>query len=136
MIVLDASVALAYLLDDETTPAVRAAVDLLVRQGAWVVSFWHIEVANALEMAVRRKRINKDQHNAWLADLRQWPIRVDDATERHAWTSTKALAERYRLTYYDAAYLELSLRLEAPLATLDRQLRTAAMGERVLLLGL
>jgi predicted nucleic acid-binding protein len=42
---------------------------------------------------------------------------------------------RHRLTVYDAAYLELALRADAPLATLDRELARAARAARVPLLG-
>lgn len=67
-----------------------------------------------------------------------WPldIAVDSETTVHAWSATLALAERHRLTLYDAAYLELAQRSRLPLATLDRQLREAGVAAGVPLLGL
>ena len=70
-----------------------------------------------------------------LADLALLPVRVDPDTDRQAWGATAQLAARQRLTLYDAAYLELARRRGLPLATLDRELRTAASDEGVALLG-
>ena len=61
-----------------------------------------------------------------LRGLEAMPIKVDEATGRQAWHATFTLAERHRLTIYDAAYLELAQRTGLPLATLDGELRTAA----------
>jgi predicted nucleic acid-binding protein len=70
-----------------------------------------------------------------LADLSLLPISLDPETDRQAWDATLQLAHRHRLTLYDAAYLELAQRRGLPLATLDRDLRTAATAEGVHLLG-
>jgi predicted nucleic acid-binding protein len=77
--------------------------------------------------ATRRKTIT-----GFLRDL---PIRVDDATTEQAWVATATLAARHRLTVYDPAYLELAHRLALPLATLDQELRNAAVALGVALLG-
>ena len=63
------------------------------------------------------------------------PISLDPETDRQAWGATLRLAERHRLTLYDAVYLELALRRGIPLATLDIELRAAAKAEGVKLLG-
>jgi len=47
--------------------------------------------------------------------------------DRHAWDPTLSLAQRCRLTLYDAAYLELAQRLRLPLASLDQALRAHAV---------
>jgi predicted nucleic acid-binding protein len=86
-------------------------------------------------MGVRRKRHDAAFRDATLADLAQLPIQVDAETDQHAWGATLHLAERYQLTLYDAAYLELALRRDLPLATLDEDLRQAANTEKVRLLG-
>ena len=82
-----------------------------------------------------RKRINLAFRDQPLADLSGLPIHVDPLTSDQAWTATLRLADRHRLTLYDAAYLELALRLTLPLATLDRELIRAAAMESVPLLG-
>ena len=64
------------------------------------------------------------------------PIEIDPETDLHAWTVTTKLAERFRLTVYDAAYLELAQRRRLPLATLDEALHAAARACGVELLGI
>lgn len=133
--VLDSSVTLASIYCDETTDAIHQVFSRLVAGGAWVPGLWRLEVANILEMGVRRKRHDAKFRDAALADLTLLPIRIDPETDRHAWHATLHLAERHRLTLYDAAYLELAKRRALPLATLDRELRQAAEVEGLELLG-
>ncbi len=134
-LVLDRSITLAWAYSDETTQPVMQVFDLLIRGGAWVPGLWRLEVANVLEMSVRRKRHDKNFRDATLADLAQLPIQVDLQTDQQAWGTTLRLAERHQLTLYDAAYLELALRRTLPLATLDEDLRRAAGAEKVQVLG-
>ena len=134
-LVLDCSVALAWIYSDETTQPVEHVFHLLSRSGAWVPGLWRLEVANVLEMGVRRNRHDADFRDKALADLAQMPIQVDPETDAHAWGRTVRLAERHQLTTYDAAYLELAMRRNLPLSTLDEDLRSAATAQRVKLLG-
>jgi predicted nucleic acid-binding protein len=134
-LVLDSSVTLAWAHNEETTPAVLHVLDRVIGSGAWVPSLWRIEVANVLEMSVRRNRMGSDLRDKALANLSLLPISLDPDTDRQAWGATLRLAERHRLTMYDAVYLELALRRAMPLATLDLDLRTAASAEGVTLLG-
>ncbi|MGB6676096.1 MAG: type II toxin-antitoxin system VapC family toxin [Terriglobales bacterium] len=134
-LVLDSSVTLAWLYSDETTEAVRQVFDQLSESGAWVPGLWRLEVGNILEMGVRRGRHDTRFRDSTLADLALLPIQTDSETDRQAWGATARLAGRHRLTLYDAAYLELALRRELPLATLDRDLQTAARAEDAQLLG-
>jgi predicted nucleic acid-binding protein len=135
-LVLDSSVTLAWIYAEETTPAIRHVLDQVSDSGGWVPSLWRLEVANILEMGVRRKRHNAAFRDATLADLALLPIRVDTETEHHAWGATLRLTERHRLTLYDSAYLELALRRALPLATLDTELRAAATAENLPILGM
>ena len=135
-LVLDSSVTLAWIYADETTEPIREVFHMLSRSGTWVPGLWRLEVANVLEMGVRRKRHDAKFRDATLADLAQLPIQVDTETDKHAWNTALRLAERHQLTLYYAAYLELALRRNLPLATLDEDLRTAARVEKVRLLGL
>jgi predicted nucleic acid-binding protein len=135
-LVLDSSVTLAWIYSQETSPAVSRVLQLVSRDGAWVPSLWRLEVANVLEMGVRRRRHDAAFRDTTLADLALLPIALDQDTAAHAWGATLRLAERHGLTLYDATYLELAKRQGLPLATLDAELRTAAKGESVPLLGL
>ncbi len=134
-LVLDSSVTLAWAHNEETTPAVLQVLDRVIESGAWVPSLWRLEVANVLEMSVRRNRMSSDLRNKALANLSLLPITLDTETDRQAWGATLRLAERHRLTLYGAVYLELALRRTIPLATLDLELRAAASAEGVKLLG-
>ena len=127
-LVIDSSITLAWLFDDERTPQADAVMRQVAKAGAVVPSLWRLEVANGLQSAVRRKRIDAAFRDASIADLRSLPIAVDTETDRNAWETTMTLSERCRLTLYDAAYLELAQRLRLPLASLDKELRAAGRG--------
>jgi predicted nucleic acid-binding protein len=134
-LVLDSSVTLAWLHADEGTEAVEQVFDRIVSTNAWVPTFWRLEVANSLHMSARRNRITAEFRDKSLADLSLLNILVDLDTHTFAWSTTLRLAERHRLTVYDAAYLELAQRLALPLATLDQDLRDAATALNVPLLA-
>ena len=133
--VLDSSAALAWVYSDEITEPIRRVFNLVGENGAWVPGLWKLEVANILEMGVRRGRHDAAFRDSTLADLALLPISVDTETDRQAWGATLQLSERHRLTMYDAAYLELALRRGLPLASLDAELRRAAQAEGVAILG-
>jgi predicted nucleic acid-binding protein len=125
-LVIDSSITLAWFFDDERTERADAVMRQVAKAGAVVPSLWRLEIANALQSALRRKRINAAFRDASIADLRSFPIAVDSETDRHAWGTSLTLAERCQLTLYDAAYLELAQRLRLPLASLDQDLRAAS----------
>ncbi|HZZ63364.1 MAG TPA: type II toxin-antitoxin system VapC family toxin [Roseiarcus sp.] len=133
-LVLDSSVTLAWLYSDETTDSIRMVFDLVADHGAIVPSLWRLEVANSLTGALRRRRIDAEFRRAALADLAVLDVSVDHYTDSNAWNATLDLADRFRLTVYDAAYVELAGRRGLPLATLDNDMRAAgaAMGLRLL----
>ncbi len=128
---LDSSATLAWPHGEEQTPVLEARFDRIVEQGAVVPRLWHLEVANGLTMAVRRRRIAPAYREEALSDLAQLDIAVDAETERHAWKASVRLADLHGLTVYDAAYLELAQRRRLPLATLDAALGRAAQAAGV-----
>jgi predicted nucleic acid-binding protein len=135
LLILDSSATLAWIYGDETTEAIRRVFDAIADNGALVPVLWRLEVANSLTMAVRKRRIDPDFRRAALADLAMLDITTDPQTDYYAWTDTLNLADQFRLTVYDAAYLELARRRMLPLATLDQELRTAATAIGVTVLG-
>lgn len=135
-LVIDASVALAWTFGDERTPPVIAILEDVLREGAVVPVLWRLEVANGLRSALRRGRITQSLRDATLVDMADLPITIDTETNDHAWSFVVALSDRYELTPYDAAYLELAQRRRVPLATLDRQLGEAAFSAGVAVHGL
>jgi predicted nucleic acid-binding protein len=135
-LVLDSSVALAWVYTDETTDAVLNVFQRVKSGEAWIPALWRWEVANVLQMNVRRGRHDPDFRDAALSNLAWFPLHVDTRAEPEAWLGAILLAESYGLTVYDASYLEIAMRRKIPLATLDLQLRGAAKSERVELLGM
>jgi len=120
---------------DEQTGIILEVFEFIAQFSAVVPQLWRIEVANSLNVGIRRGRITMEDRAGILADLEDLPIRVDNETSNHAWGDTVALADKHRLTVYDATYLELALRLSLPLATLDDDLRNAVQREGEPLLG-
>ena len=135
-LVLDSSATLAWIFGDETTEAIRAVFEQVADAGATVPSLLRLEVANSLTMAVRRRRIDLEFRRAALADLALLDITTDQHTDGQAWGAVLPLADRHRLTLYDAAYLELAHRQSLPLASLDLELVAAARALGIRTLGL
>jgi predicted nucleic acid-binding protein len=119
----------------ERTPGADAVLTEVTENGAVVPALWRLEVANALQMAVRRKRIDAAFRDSALTQLSRLSISADPETDAYAWTVILQLADRSQLTLYDAAYLELAGRRGLPLATLDRNLRDASAALGIALLG-
>ena len=123
---LDASASLTLVFGEENPPYAASLREALRRADVYVPQHWPLEVTNGLLLACRRSRMSVGDTATARNLLLQWPITVDGATGTQVWGATCALAERHRLTTYDAAYLELALRLDATLATVDDALADAA----------
>jgi predicted nucleic acid-binding protein len=107
----------------------------VLEDGAYAPDIWKLEVGNTLLLAERHGRIAPEHRARALQQLSTLPIAVDLETAGQAWSGTWQLAQRFRLTLYDAAYLELAQRRALPLATLDRDLRRGAETLGIELLG-
>jgi len=123
--VLDASVTMAWCLDDQNVLA-NSALESLENSGAIAPSIWPLEVSNALVVAERRGYLNRMESTYFLTLLRSLPVLVEMATEDRVFSDILNLAREQMLSTYDAAYLELAMRTGLPLATLDEALRKAA----------
>ena len=124
--VLDASVTASWCFEDEEAPVADAAMNRLPEDHAVVPILWWFEIRNILVVNERRGRIDSADSDVFLNDLARLPIRIaSDPSER----LVVGLARTHRLTAYDAAYLDLAVRLTAPIATLDRALADAAQAE-------
>ena len=131
MLVLDASMTIAWLFDAEQTKAAHAVMRRVVAEGAIVPSLWRLEIANVLRNAVRRGRCNEAYVDRSLARLARLAIERDEETDDHAWESTRTLARKENLSLYDAAYLELAIRRGMSLASCDKALLAAAVRRKV-----
>jgi predicted nucleic acid-binding protein len=124
--VLDGSITLVWAFEDETDAYAESVLDSLGQASAIVPAVWPLEVANALLMGQRRQRISEATVAQFLALLQTLRISVDGETVVRAWQETLHLARLHNLTVYDAAYLEVAVRLGLPLASLDDNLNAAA----------
>jgi len=124
--VLDASVAMAWCFPDENDSYAGTVLQALLESEAVAPAIWPLEVANALTVAVRRKRLRPVEELRFLTLLEQLSVVIDISTAAHAFGKTLLLAREMGLSAYDASYLELALRESVPLATLDAALRKAA----------
>lgn len=121
--VLDASIALTWLLGDGTDPRAERALDALTEGKALVPAIWSLEVANGLLVAERAGRTTLARSTRFLELLSSLPIETDATAGTDAMLP---LARKAGISAYDAGYVELALRTGHPVATLDRRLQAAA----------
>lgn len=133
--IVDCSVAMSWLFKDEVT---RQTVDLLNRldaESALVPGLWFLELANVMALAERKGRIKPDESAEFIAQLSRLDLEIDADAPDRAFGHLLPLSRAHQLTSYDALYLDLALRRQLPLATLDEPLRKAAKKLKVKLLG-
>jgi predicted nucleic acid-binding protein len=134
--VVDASVAVAWCFEDESSGVADKVLDRLAAGAeAFAPAIWPFEVANALLTAERRKRIKVAQTAALLQRVARLPVSIEPLDAGSVLNQMFSLAREHALTVYDAAYLELALRKGLPLATLDNQLHRSAVGLGLALVG-
>jgi len=125
-VVVDASTALAWCFPDERGTYADAVLLALEGKTMFVPSIWPLEIANAVLVGERMKRLRRPEIQRFTALLEALPLALDSQTVGEHIGNVLPLAREYGLSAYDAAYLELSIRYEAPLATLDGKLKKAA----------
>ncbi len=124
--ILDASIALAWALPDETSLAAdRFLSRVSAKDVMWVPSLWWYEIANALIIAERRKRLTEAEGIQIRKLYGMLPIQTDIVIGLDMMERLRTLAREYDISSYDAAYLELALRRGLRIATLDQKLRSA-----------
>jgi predicted nucleic acid-binding protein len=126
-IVVDASIAVAWAFDDERPSAVHA-LSHVQADGGIAPGLWWYEIRNSLLMNERRGRITEAVTAAFLHFLSRLPITIDHVPDE---SSILAIARTYRLTVYDAAYLELAQRESASVATLDSAMARVARALKI-----
>ena len=125
--VIDASVAVAWVHPAQATAETSAMLDALA-EGAIleVPALWPLEVANALLVLARRRKLADEEGQIGLGWLQGLPLRIDHEAAALAFSKLSELADTHQLSVYDAAYLELAHRKNLPLACKDGPLRKAA----------
>ena len=129
--VLDNSVTMRWLFGDGSAADLSYAEHVLaVLEGegnvAMVPGIWALEVGNVIERAEARALVSEARSAEFLGTLQEMAVEVDGHTASHALANTLQLARRFKLSSYDAAYLEQALRQGHAIATLDADLRRAA----------
>lgn len=122
--VLDASMAVSFVLDDEFTPQSKRALVRVARDGAIVPAVWESEVLNALRSAEKRGRLSPAALANAVHGVAALPIERDHRPADGLRLTT--LAREFDLSVYDAMYLALALDSNLPLAALDARLVAAA----------
>jgi predicted nucleic acid-binding protein len=132
-VVLDASTVLTWCFPDEVSQkAVEISERIAGGERVIVPAFWRHEILNALLVGERRKRITPELTRAFLEELDRMPVDLDvPTTAAVVFNATQALCREHGLTAYDAAYLELAIREKIDLATVDEDLRRAAIAKSV-----
>jgi len=122
--VIDASIAATWCFKDESTAYSDAVLEAVTGPSeALAPRLWAYEIRNVLLVGLRRKRVAHPDADVFLDSLRDLRIRL---TDPGSYDNVFALANRFGLTVYDAAYLDLALQENLPLASLDKELITAA----------
>ena len=128
--VLDASVAIAWALHDGSA-ADRAyadrVLDSLAENSAHVPALWHTELVHVLRCAEDDAKIGESAIASYFTRLNRLPIETDPTAPRALSASVASVSREYKLSGYDPQYLELALRLQLPIATLDKKLRKSAV---------
>lgn len=132
--ILDASITVAWCFSDEATPNTMRLLESLTTESAFVPELWALEIGNILIHAERRKCITYAKINEFISLLQNLNIKTDYETSLRGLREILSLAHSEKLTTYDAAYLELAMRLGLPLATKDTELAKAAERLGVLLI--
>jgi predicted nucleic acid-binding protein len=131
-LVLDCSITMAWCFSDESSKkADKVLTHLVAGDTAHVPNLWALEVSNILAVGEKRKRISAAGISYFLERLQKLPIEMGVATSAYAFTNILNLSREYKISSYDAAYLDLAMRLGAPLATQDKQLLAVAKSAKV-----
>ena len=128
--VLDSSVTVAWVLGDEPSARADAILQEVAEIGGVAPALCWVEVRNALVIAERKGRVTQEDTAAAVQAIDALGVHLDQAPDS---ASLLRLARTHGLTAYDAMYLELSIRQQRPLATLDRRLGAAAQAEGITL---
>lgn len=125
--VIDASIAMGWLLSSQATHLTIAAENALIEASGWVPDHFGIEVVRGLLNHERRGLLPAPAVDQALSHLQRLPLKPDPERILHRLGHVVGLARRYELRVADAAYLDLALRLNIPLATRDRMLAKATL---------
>ena len=129
--VIDNSVVMSWCFQDETNKYTDTVLDCLEQATAYVPAIWPLEVSNVLLVAERRKRLSQADSTRFISLLFDLPIIVEQESPERMLSEILALAREYKLSSYDASYLDLAMRKGLPIATTDKHIIAAARNSNV-----
>src|SRR5260221_10525114 len=126
-LIIDASIAVAWCAQQQATPTTWAAAAIVSADGALVPAHFPTGLANSLLQLQKRNRLDQERIDSFAETFLDLDVEIDPTSARSALGPISALAQRFGLTIYDAAYLALALRTGLAIATRDQQLAEAAV---------
>ena len=129
--VIDNSVVMSWCFQDETNKYADTVLEYLEEGSAYVPAIWPLEVSNVLLVAERRKRLSQADSSRFISLLFELPIIVEQESPERMLSEILALARAYKLSSYDASYLDLAMRKGLPIATTDKNIIAAAKKSNV-----
>jgi len=129
--VIDNSVVMSWCFQDETSKYTDAVLGRLEQTTAYAPAIWPLEVCNVLLVAERRKRLSQADSSRFVSLLSELPIIVEQESPERMLSEILAIAREYKLSSYDASYLDLAMRKGLPLATTDKNIIAAAKKSNV-----
>ena len=133
--VVDSSLAMAWCFPEETTPKTGELLDRMDTESAAVPAWWFLEITNVLALAERKGRVSPAQVAGFIGLVGRFGLDIDTQAPGRAFSHILPMCRSHGLTSYDAMYLELALRRQLPLASLDDRRRAAAVSLGVTVLG-
>jgi predicted nucleic acid-binding protein len=133
LIVLDASLLIAWLLEEDAAASAPALADILQNETLVVPAHWPADIGNALLTSLRHGKLPSNRLEMMLDDCAAFEISIEPPTPVEKVSALTRLAAAQNLTFYEAAYIQLALERAIPLGTLDQDMRSAAarLGIRV-----
>jgi len=124
--VIDNSVVMSWCFKDETSKYTDAILERLGRASAYVPAIWPLEVCNVLLVAERRKRLYQKDSAHFISLLLELPIIVEQESPERMLSEIISLAREFKMSSYDASYLDLAMRKGLSIATNDKNMISAA----------
>lgn len=124
--VIDNSVVMSWCFKDETSKYTDAILERLGRATAYVPAIWPLEVCNVLLVAERRKRLHQKDSAHFISLLLELPIIVEQESPERMLSEIISLAREFKMSSYDASYLDLAMRKGLSIATNDKNMISAA----------
>ena len=125
--VLDCSFTSALFLPDESSKQITSFFSRNNdKKNLIVPQLWWLELSNVLYVSIKRKRLSYADAIKVYNLFTEFDIETDHLMNEKVANSILEIANKNDISAYDASYIELSIRKNANLATLDKKLANTA----------